>query len=186
MYAKLAFWGLVAPRATERAPLVVVQALVRSERGQLLLGLRSDLRGWELPGGTPNRAEDLEQALCRELEEETGLKIAIERVVGDYVRTGFRPHTARVYACRASGGRLRVGPETLALRWFDPGALPDTLFPWYRAPISDGLRAPGAPVRRHEHQGLSAIFAGMAIDLKTRARGIPGSGEHPDPASSGR
>ncbi|HTF32500.1 MAG TPA: NUDIX domain-containing protein [Myxococcota bacterium] len=174
MYAKLAWWGLAAPRVVERTPLVVVQGIVRSERGELLLAARSDLRGWELPGGTPERGEALEDALRRELHEETGLHVSVERVVGDYVRSGFRPHTARVYLCQAAGGRLRPSHETLALRWFDPEALPDTLFPWYRAPIADAFGAPSAPVTRHEHHGLSSIFAGLAIDLKTRVRGIEG------------
>jgi 8-oxo-dGTP pyrophosphatase MutT (NUDIX family) len=172
VYAKLAWWGLAAPRVVERAPLVVVQGIVRSERGEILLAVRSDLRGWELPGGTPKPAEALEDALRREFQEETGIQVVVERIVGDYVRTGFRPHTARAYLCQATGGRLRPSQETLALRWFNPNALPDTLFPWYRAPIADALGAPGAPVTRHEHQGLSSILAGMAIDLKTRARGI--------------
>jgi 8-oxo-dGTP pyrophosphatase MutT (NUDIX family) len=174
VYAKLAFWGLAAPRVVERAPLVVVQGVVRSEGGEILLAVRSDLQGWELPGGTPARGEALEAALCRELEEETGLRVTILRVVGDYIRTGFRPHTARVYVCQVAGGRLRSSPETLTLGWFDPAALPDTLFPWYRAPIADALGVPGTPVRRYEHQGLSSILSGMRIDLKTRARGIPG------------
>ena len=76
--------------------------------------------------------------------------------------------------CQVAGGGLRSSRETLALGWIDPGALPDTLFPWYRAPIADALGAPATPVRRYEHQGLSSILAGMRIDLKTRARGIRG------------
>ena len=162
-YAKLAWWGLAAPRVVERAPLIVVQAIVHSERGEILLAVRSDLQGWELPGGTPKGGEPLEDALRREVEEESGLQVIVERVVGDYVRTGFRPHTARVYQCRVSGGRLRSSHETLALRWFDPSALPDTLFPWYRDAdhgcarsaerSGDATRAPGArrdPGRAHD------------------------------------
>jgi len=172
VYAKLAWWGLAAPRVLERAPLLVVQGVVRSEQGKILLAVRSDLRGWELPGGTPEPGELVEDALRRELREETGLRMVIQRVVGDYVRTGFRPHTARVYLCQAAGGTLEPSRETLVLRWFDPNALPDTLFPWYRAPIADALGPPSGPVTRREHQGLSSIWAGIRIDLRTRARGI--------------
>jgi 8-oxo-dGTP pyrophosphatase MutT (NUDIX family) len=169
IYARLAWWGLAAPRVTERGPLLVVQAVIRSEGG-VLLALRSDLQGWELPGGTPEPGEAPEAALRREIREETGLEIEIERRVGDYVRTGFRPHTARVFACRASGGALRPSRETPVLRWLDPARPPPTLFPWYRAPLADALACLPAPVERHEHQGASAVLAGLVIDLRLRVR----------------
>ena len=55
--------------------------------------------------------------------------------------------------------------------WFDPAALPDTLFPWYRAPIADALAAAAEPAVRHEHQGLPAVLRGMRIDLRMRVSG---------------
>ncbi len=166
-YARLAWWGLAAPRLAERRPLVVVQAVILTAEG-VLLAERSDLRGWELPGGTPLPDEPEEAALRREVREETGLELAVRRHVGDYLRSGFRPHTARVFLCEPVGGRLRPGDETIRLRFFDPGAPPATLFPWYRAPLADAL-AGGPPVHRREHQGLRAIWAGLRIDLRMRA-----------------
>ncbi len=136
-YARIAWWGLASPLA-EKRPLVVVQAVVRGDEG-ILLTVRSDLRGWELPGGSPEGSEAPEEALTREVREETGLEVAVGRRVGDYVRTGFRPHTAKVYLCRVVGGSLRMSGETRAARWFHPDALPATLFPWYRQPLADAL-----------------------------------------------
>jgi 8-oxo-dGTP diphosphatase len=166
-YARLAYWGLVAPRLGVRDALVVHQAVVRGERG-VLLAVRNDLRGWELPGGHAWSGETDEEALRREVREETGLEVVVERRVGDYRRTGFAPHTARVFACRAVGGSLRPSPETPVLRWFDPQAPPSTLFPWYRGPLADALAEHPEPVIRHEYQGLRAILAGMLIDLRMR------------------
>ena len=166
-YTRIAWWGLFAPRLGAGRPLPVYQGVVIGERG-VLLGVRRDLRGWELPGGAALAGESGEDAVRREIFEETGVRVAVERRVGDYVRTGFRPHTARVYACRHLSGELRASCETMALGWFDPGRLPDTLFPWYRAPITDALAAAAEPVVRREHQGVAAVLAGMRIDLRMR------------------
>jgi ADP-ribose pyrophosphatase YjhB (NUDIX family) len=168
-YARIAWWGLVTPRL-DRAPLVVVQAVVLSEAG-VLLCVRSDLRGWELPGGEPQPGESAERALMREVREETGVEVEVERSVGEYLRSGFRPHCARVYLCRARAGAPAPSPETLRVAWFRPDALPDTLFPWYRIALADALAGAPEPVLRRERQGLRAIASGLAIDLRMRWRG---------------
>jgi 8-oxo-dGTP pyrophosphatase MutT (NUDIX family) len=166
-YARIGWWGLVAPRLLESAPLVVLQGVVEGEGG-ILLAVRNDLRGWELPGGAPEPGEPNEAALAREILEETGLDVEVERHVGDYERGGFRPHVARVYRCRPLGGTLRTSEETRRVRWFDPARLPDTLFPWYRQPIADALACEPGVVRRRERQGLAAVLAGVSIDFRMR------------------
>lgn len=178
-WARIGWWGMVAPRVQGRGPLQVAQAVIL-DGGRVLLSVRSDLRGFELPGGNPHPGESLEQALVREVREETGLEVAVERHVGDYRRTGFLPHVARVYRCRVLGGRPRPSRETPLLRWFDAASPPDTLFPWYREPLADALRDAPEPVRRSERQGLGAVLAGAWIDLRMRLS-EPEEGEPPDP-----
>ncbi|MGH7288688.1 MAG: hypothetical protein ACREI8_11790, partial [Myxococcota bacterium] len=78
---------------------------------------------------------------------------------------------ARVYRGRVRGGALRPSLDTPEVAWWDPAALPDTLFPWFRGPLLDALGSGPFPVERHEHLGLAAIAAGMRIDLATRWRG---------------
>ncbi len=166
-YLEIAWWGLASPRWVESEPLVVYQGVVLRD-GRVALAVREDLRGWELPGGKGKPGESAESALKRELKEEIGLDVSVERHVGDYVRTGFRPHTARVYTCRVTGGRLRPSDETPVVRWFDVEQIPTTLFPWYRTPLADALDPTGDPRQRHEHQGLGSIWAGLTIDLRMR------------------
>jgi len=175
-YVRTAWWGLVSPRLTERRPLAISQAVVLRGEGdtrELLLTLRADLFGWELPGGTVERGETPPEALVREVREETGLEIELIRPVGDWIRDGFRPHTAHVFLARAVGGHLRPSHETPRAGWFPVAALPDELFPWYDGPIDRVLNGGRDFVSVSEFQGIESILAAMRIDLAMRWRGLP-------------
>jgi 8-oxo-dGTP pyrophosphatase MutT (NUDIX family) len=166
-HARNALRGVLAPRSTgERR---VVQAVVLGELG-VLLALRSDLMGWELPGGNPAAGESDEAALVREVREETGLEVAVVDRVGEYVRRGFFAHCAVVFRARATGGTLAPSAEAPAVAWFPVHALPRELFPWFRAPLEDALRG-GPAAAREERLGARAIASGFAIDLRMRLRG---------------
>ena len=186
-YARTAWWGWVSARLVESRPLEIVQAVILRNDGPgagpegerrgrparlVLLSIRSDLLGWELPGGTIESGETPEQALIREVREETGLEVGVEGDVGVWIRDGFRPHVARVYRCRVVGGRLAPSSETPRLAWFDAEALPEALFPWYQAPLASALAA-GNPAEHRERQGGRTILRAMWIDLAMRWRGLP-------------
>ncbi len=163
----IAWHGLVSPRLGTRESVAVSQAVILSEQ-RVLLAVRRDLRGWELPGGHLQPGESSEEGLIREVHEETGHDVAIDRHVGTYVRTGFRPYTASVFTCRVTGGELRPSLETPVVRWFDLDALPETLFPWFREPLADALASRTEPVARCNYQGVAAVWAGFKIDLRMR------------------
>ena len=180
-HAKTAWWGLVSPRLAETAPLVIVQAAIlraaatsagASGGEEVLLAVRSELFGWELPGGTPLPGEALEAALVREIREETGLDVAPEAEIGRWTRRGFRPHVAIVYRCRVVGGREQASSETPRLAWFPADAPPAALFPWFAEPLRRARERGAPPVRVDEWQGLAAILAGLRIDLRLRWHGL--------------
>jgi 8-oxo-dGTP diphosphatase len=167
-WTRIALWGVLAPRL-ERRPLEIVQGVIEGPRG-VLLAVRSELQGWELPGGGVEPGEGDAAALRREIREEIGVEVAPGERVGEYVRTGFRPHVARVYRCRIVSGTPRPSAEAPRVGWFDPAAPPPTLLVWCRQPLRDALSG-GPPVSRTEHQGLPEIVATMRTDLAMRAAG---------------
>ena len=64
-----------------------VKAVIRQIDGRLLLLKRSpncriNVGKWDLPGGKVEQGENFDQALIREVLEETGLLISLQRVVG--------------------------------------------------------------------------------------------------------
>jgi ADP-ribose pyrophosphatase YjhB (NUDIX family) len=60
--------------------------VVFNEDNEVLLGLREDLRIWALPAGRMEPGETYEQAAVREVREETGYEVELERLVGNYWR----------------------------------------------------------------------------------------------------
>jgi ADP-ribose pyrophosphatase YjhB (NUDIX family) len=56
-----------------RGMTVGVRGIVRDESGRILLLRHSYMSGWHLPGGGVERGEVAEDAMARELAEETGL-----------------------------------------------------------------------------------------------------------------
>jgi 8-oxo-dGTP pyrophosphatase MutT (NUDIX family) len=175
-YVRTAWWGLVSARVIERRPLVLAQAVILRDapRRQVLLSVRSDLFGWELPGGTLAPGETDTQALVREVHEETGLEVACLHHVGDWVRRGFRPHVAHVHLCRVTGGEIIPSHETPRVAWFDVDALPEALFPWYHEPLERALGSQSRdPFAGDDWQGIATIWQAMKIDLAMRWNGLP-------------
>lgn len=124
-----------------------VSAVIFDRRGRLLLQQRSDGGQWGLPGGSVEIGESLADAVRREVREETGLVVAVHRLVGVYsdpslqvVRypSGHVWHYVNVcFECRATSGTLTTCDETLDLRYFSPRRLPRTLLPNHRVRIGD-------------------------------------------------
>jgi 8-oxo-dGTP pyrophosphatase MutT (NUDIX family) len=167
-WIRTAWLGLF--RAHVGRPVEIVQGAVLRE-GEVLLTLRRDLRGWELPGGNLRPGEDPEDAARREVFEETGVEVALEGLSGTYHREGFLPHRARVYRCRPVGGAPTPSDETPRVAWWPVDALPGALLPWCRTPLADALAPRAKPVERRERQGLREILESARIDLRARWRG---------------
>lgn len=114
--------------------------ILKGDRGRVLL-LWQPRQSYGLPGGVVEPHETPPMAAVREAEEEIGVEVALEYLVGTYhLRGGGRPDIfASVYKARIiSGEPYAADPnEVLRLEWFDPDKLPSALMTDARAAIPD-------------------------------------------------
>jgi ADP-ribose pyrophosphatase YjhB (NUDIX family) len=97
--------------------------LVRNEHGEILL-IRPIFppREWNLPGGKVGKRETPQAAAAREVREETGIEVEVERCL--LVDAHRSRSTDFIFACRVLGGRLRPQPEEiLEARWVTEGEI---------------------------------------------------------------
>lgn len=79
---------------------------------------------WRFLGGFLAPKERVQDALAREVSEETGLRIEVGPVLE--VVTGYRwQRVELVFAYRVIGGTKHLSEEVVELKGFDPADLPD-------------------------------------------------------------
>ena len=97
--------------------LVSVAGLVTNDRGEILL-VNSPWRGWEYPGGLIEPGETFETALRREIREESGVEVEIERFVG--ICKNVEKNIVNIdFICRYVAG-LTTSEESTEVVWVTP------------------------------------------------------------------
>ena len=120
------------PEPSSPARLQCVGAVITDEAGRLLLILRGHEPGiglWSIPGGRIEPGETDEQAVVREVREETGLVVTCGRLLGAVELPGsgggvivVRDYLA-VLAPGTAPAAARAGDDAAAVRWVtDPEA----------------------------------------------------------------
>lgn len=132
----------MSSRRYPERPLLGVGAVI-FDGGRVLLIERGQepLKGWwTVPGGLVETGERLDEALRREVREETGLEVEplavaaiFERIIPDATGRIEFHYVIIDYLCRAAGGTLAWGSDVSGARWVELDRL-------------DALRvAPGTP-----------------------------------------
>ncbi len=124
-------------------------AIIFDENGQVLLSHRRDMDAWNLPGGGVESRELPSEAVIREVREETGLEVVIERLVGVYGKVD-KDELVFAFVCRVVGGQLALSDEADQHRYFAPDRIPPNTPPKQVERVQDALSHADQPVFRRQ------------------------------------
>jgi|YelNatPaOPRAMG01_1025707.scaffolds.fasta_scaffold65101_2 ADP-ribose pyrophosphatase YjhB (NUDIX family) len=110
---------------TKGKVLVSACAIIEGKDHEVLLMYEGDMpyhEWWVLPGGYVRPEETVEQAVAREVKEETGLEVASTRFMGLYEDFYFEKeepinHIIIAYKVEIVGGRIIFSKEATAYKW---------------------------------------------------------------------
>ncbi|SNT65054.1 ADP-ribose pyrophosphatase YjhB, NUDIX family [Asanoa hainanensis] len=103
-----------------------VSAVVQNPAGEILLGRRADTGRWSLISGIPEPGEEPAAAIVREVFEETGVRVAPERITSvtvgpavTYPNGDVAQYLNVTFACRPLTESATVNDdESLEVGWF--------------------------------------------------------------------
>jgi 8-oxo-dGTP diphosphatase len=114
-------------------PRIATDGII-AKNGKILLVRRKNqpFQGkWALPGGFVEYGEKTEEAVVREVLEETGLKTKINHLAGVYSDPSRDPRghiISIVYVLEILGGKLKAGDDASDIKFFDLDDLPELSF----------------------------------------------------------
>ncbi|MEU5426757.1 NUDIX domain-containing protein [Streptomyces olivoreticuli] len=141
-------------RSTPLHSVSVAGAVVRDD-GRMLAIRRVDNGRWELPGGVLEIEEAPEGGVRREVLEETGVEVDVERLTGVY-KNMARGIVALVFRCRPVGGTARTSDEAAAVSWLTPDEVAVVMAEAYAVRLLDAIGDNPPYVRIHDGQRLVA------------------------------
>lgn len=131
-------------------PTPTVQAWIDRDGSFLLLRRNQEPKKgvWNMPGGFVEPGEDGPEAISREVREETGLEIEVERLIGIYRSTygdgdEEEPILDIAYLCRETGGSFEMSNESQEWKWFPLAEFPEPAFEGERRALADLRRRRG-------------------------------------------
>ncbi len=148
----------------------VVIILSEDKKRQILLIKRGDFRVWVPPGGSMDPEESPETCAVREALEESGYRVALDRLVGRFYCDNAPSGSllSYLFIAHVIGGRpLQRGPETRAVAWFPVDRLPRSMLAPTKSRIAIALQEHEEPLEVQEHfPAWQALLLALMIWLR--------------------
>jgi 8-oxo-dGTP pyrophosphatase MutT (NUDIX family) len=117
-----------------------VAAIIHDSEGRLLLQEKSSGEAWSLPAGGIELGESPQEAIAREVLEETGYIVSVHSIAGVFGGQSFRytypsgdqvEYVVTLFQCRIEGGSgIPLDPETQSIRYFSADDMPPLALPY--------------------------------------------------------
>lgn len=136
-----------------------VGGVLLNESGEVLLMRRADTEQWALPTGSVERCESVEEAVIREIFEETGLEVVISSMTGvyshpdqqvfSYPRGNSVHYVTICFRCSIEQGEPDAdNDEALDVGFFSLGELPSDILTMHPQWMADATEGDDRPVVR--------------------------------------
>ncbi|MFH1875355.1 MAG: NUDIX domain-containing protein [Candidatus Omnitrophota bacterium] len=122
-----------------QGPFLTVDGIIEYKGGIVLIERSNPPFGWAIPGGFVDYGETVEQAVAREVKEETNLTFTNFKLLGIYSNPKRDPrfHTVSVVFYGKGKGVLRAGSDAKGAKVFPRKKLPQTMAFDHRAVLVD-------------------------------------------------
>jgi ADP-ribose pyrophosphatase YjhB (NUDIX family) len=137
-----------APKPNSIIPAVSAVVLYKNDN-KVLLQKRADNNKWSLPDGQVDPGEKVEDAIKREVKEETGFDIIVKKLSGVYSNPNhiiayadgeIRQQFSICFLCEIVGGTMATSEESIEVKFFSIDELElISIHPSQRIRIDDAL-----------------------------------------------
>lgn len=124
-----------------------VAIILNSTQDQLLLVKRADIAVFVLPGGGIETGESPEEAVIREVREETGWKVIVKRKSAEYYPINRLAADTHVFICEIVGGAQSISIESREVNFYPLNKLPSTFLYIHKMWIQEALNQTALVVR---------------------------------------